>query len=431
MAFFGGEKTFDIQVLAQHPETGEAKTIDGQLVRIPWYRTLRTWYKTLPQIRLPRIQLPWLTRPPAIGTFKATTEDKREFKLSWSTKRATELKLDDEEVDREGEKLVRPTETTSYVLTASNKYGSSSQTVEVQPLPVPRAKASERIRVSLSQTQFQVQAGGVPLPATVQMENLGDIVDKFLVEVEGLDEAWYSRSASSIALMPQATDQVQISFQPPKRKGIKARIYPFAVTVRSQTNLEEATSVVGELEVLPSVEFKLGVRPYRISCRRKGTFRINLANTGVSDAHFTLDAVDLDEGLRFRFKNDSPTVLAWNTDEVLMIARPKRGSMVGEKKRYDITVTANVGEGNPQTVNCELNHNPFIGSWKPILRVIRAVIVLGIIFLAVIWVLHLGGGIPGVKAGHPPNWEIWVNNLIRKFTSGNILQNILRIGWPF
>jgi len=401
MAFFGGEKKFDIEVLARHPETGEVKTIDGQLVRIPWY-------KTLPQIRLPRIQLPWLTRPPAIGIFKATTEDKREFKLSWSAKRAAELKLDDEDVDREGEKLVRPTETTSYVLTASNKYGSSSQTVEVQPLPIPRAKASERIRVSLSQTQFQVQAGGIPLPATVQMENLGDIVDKFLVEVEGLDEAWYSRSASSIALMPQATDQVQISFQPPKRKGIKARIYPFAVTVRSQTNLEEATSVVGQLEVLPSVEFKLGVRPYRISCRRKGTFRINLANTGVSDAHFTLDAIDLDEGLRFRFKNDSPTVTAWNTDEVVMIARPKRGSMVGEKKRYDITVTANTGVGNPQSINCELHHNPFIGSWRPIWRIIRVILVLAVLGVVIYFALQLGGGWK-VLTSSP---QTWLNQLI-------------------
>jgi uncharacterized membrane protein len=244
--------------------------------------------------------------------------------------------------------------------------------------------------------------------ATLQLQNLGDIVDKFLVEIEGLDDAWYSRSASSVALMPQATDQVQINFQPPKRKGIQAKTYPFAVTVRSQSAVEEVASVVAQLEVLPLVEFKLGVHPYRVSCRRKGTFRISLANTGVSDARFTLDATDLDEGLRFRFRNETPAVASWKTVEVPLIARPKRGSKVGEKKRYDITVSADAGDGKVQTVNCELHHNPFIGSWRTIGRVIRAVVVLAVLPAAAYFVLQLGGGWKTLTSSP----QSWVNQLV-------------------
>jgi len=229
---FSGGKDFDFEVSATLPEATEARTASGQLVHIPWYKTL------------PRIRLPWLERPPNINTFKVTTEDKREFKLSWSVKRATEVQLDDEDIDSQGERLVRPPETTKYILSARNKYGTTSHTLEVHPLPLPKAKASERIRASLSPTALQVQAGVTPAQATLQIQNLGDIVDKFLIEIEGLDETWYSRSASSIALMPQATDEVQISFQPPKKKGVKAKEYPFAVTVRSQSTPEEATSVI-------------------------------------------------------------------------------------------------------------------------------------------------------------------------------------------
>ena len=405
MAFFGGEKEFDFEVQAELPEAEEAKTISGQLVRIPWYKTL----PRLPRVQLPSIRIPWLTRPPAISSFAATTDDRREFKLSWAVKRAKVVKLDDEEVDREGERVVSPTEAISYVLTAENKYGTDSQTVEVQPRPLPKATVSERIRASLSPTELQTSAGGVPVSATLQVQNLGEIVDKFLVEVEGLDEAWYSRSASSIALMPQATDQVQISFQPPKKKGVKSKAYPFAIIVRSQSSPEEATSIIGQLEVLPSAEFKLGVHPYRVSCRRKGTFRISLANTGVSSVDLTLDATDLDEGLRFRFKNENPTVAAWNTIEVPMIAKPKRGGMVGEKKRYDITITAVAGDGNPQSVNCELHHGPFIGSWRPILRVIRILIFLAILGVVIYYVLQWGGGW-GMLRSDP---QEWVGRLVR------------------
>lgn len=403
-AFLGGEKDLTFQVLASLAEGGEAKTIDGQLVRVPWQRTL-------PRVRLPQIRLPWLTRPPVIDSFKATTDDKREFKLNWSVKRATDVKLNDEPVDSQGERLIAPTEPENYVLTASSKHGQSSQTVNVQPLPMPEAKASERIRVTPSSTQLQVQAGGVPVPVTLQVQNLGEIVDKFLVEIEGLDESWHSRSASSIALMPQATDQVQISFHPPKKKGVRAKAYPFAITVRSQSISEEATSVVGQLEVLPSVEFKLGVHPYRVSARRKGRYLVSLANNGVSGINLSLTATDLDEGLRLHFDNENPEVTAWNTVEVPMIAKPKRGSMVGERKRYDITVTAMAADGNPQSINCELNHRPFIASWRPVLRVVRALLVLTAVGLLIGFVLHWGGGFRLLTS----NPQTWWNQLVQTF----------------
>jgi uncharacterized membrane protein len=404
LAFFGGSKEFDFEVVVTSPEgqfAEDTKTITGQLVR-------KTWYRTFPSIRLPRIRLRWLERPPTIDTFKATMEDKREFMLDWAVKRATEVKLDDEVVSPTGERLVRPAEPTSYVLVAVNKYGSISRTVELKPTPLPVAKASERIRAALKTAYFQAYAGGTPVEATLQLQNLGEVVDKFLVEVEGLDETWYSRSASSIALMPQATDEVQIFLNPPKKKGVKAKSYPFAITVRSQSAQEEATTVVAELEVQPAVEFKLGVHPYRVSCRRKGTFKVTLTNTGVSDASLYLDGTDLDEGLKFRFKNENPEVTAWKTIEVPVVTRPKRGSTVGERKRYDITLTATTADGNTQSVNAELHHNPFIGSWRPIIRVIRAIVVLGIIGVVVYFVLKGGGGWSTLTSSP----QTWVSNLV-------------------
>jgi uncharacterized membrane protein len=426
MAFFGGEKEFNFQILATLPEAEEGKTVDGQLVRIPWYRMLTQirlprvqsidgklvrlpWYRAIRRIRLPHIRLPWLEKPPVINTFRATTDDKIEFQLSWSVKRAKVVKLNDEVVDRQGEKVIQPTGITSYVLTASNRYGSSSETVEVQPRLVPKEKTSERIGVSLSATELQLQAGGMPEVVTVQLRNLGEIVDKFLVQVEGIDDAWYSRSASSIALMPQTTDQVQISFQPPKQRGVRARTYPFAVTVSSQSKPEEATIITGQIAVLPLVEYKLKVAPYRVSSRRKANFRVNLANTGMSEAKIHLEATDLDEGLRFKFKEEEPVVAAWKTIEVPMVARPKRASTVGERKRYDIVITATTEDGNTQTVNCEFNHRPLMASWRPIWRLIRVIIFLGIIGVAIYYILKLGGGWR-VLYNSP---QTWVDQLVR------------------
>jgi uncharacterized membrane protein len=410
LSFFGGARDFTFQVLAIEPEAEEGKTIEGKLTRI-------AWYKMIPQIRLPRMRLPrflapFFQKPPEISTFRAKTDDRIEFKLSWSVKRSKEIKLNDEVVESQGEKALSPSTPTSYVLTASNKYGSTSKTVDVEPRLVPKAKSSDRITVSLSSSKLSCQAGGIPEMVMVQIQNLGETVDKFIVALEGLDETWYSRSASSIALMPQASEQIQISFNPPKVKGVKARVYPFAVTVRSQNAPDDTAIVTGQIEVLPQVEYKLKIAPYRVSCRRKGTFRVGLNNTGTSDANIDLEATDLDEGLKFKFKAKELVLSAWDNVELAVVSKPKKGGLVGEKKRYDITVTAHEASGNSQTVNCELYHNPLFGSWKTIFRVVRIVIFVGIIGVIIGFLIHWGGGF-GLLRSSPQTW--W-NQLVHQIS---------------
>jgi len=132
----------------------------------------------------------------------------------------------------------------------------------------------------------------------------------------------------------------------------------------------------------------MNVAPFRVSCRRKASFRINLVNRGVSNAEIFIEATDYDESLRFRIKNKSPIVDAWQTTAVPMIAKPKRGSIVGERKRYDITVAARTAEGNPQSVHCEMHHRPFLNSWRPI----KLLIIFVIIAVVVNYIVGFGGG---------------------------------------
>jgi uncharacterized membrane protein len=415
LSFFGGDKDFSFQVLAITPEDEEGKNVEGQLTRAAWYRMIQQI--RLPHVQLPRILTSLLQKPPEIITFLAKSDDRIEFKLNWSVKRSKEVKLDDEVVEPHGERVVSPTAPSSYVLTATNKYGEVRKEIEVEPRLVPEAKASERIRASLSSSDLSCQAGGIPEIITVQMQNLGETVDKFILKLEGVDEAWYSRSASSVALMPQASEQVQISFNPPKKRGVKERVYPFAVTVRSQNDPHEVTIVTGQVQVLPLVEYKLKVAPYRVSCRRKGTFRVGLSNTGTSDARIALEATDLDEGLKFKFKKNELVLSAWDTIELPVKAKPKKGGLVGERKRYDITITTNETSGNSQTVNCELHHNPFIGSWKTVFRAVRTIIFIGIIGVLIGFLIHWGGGFR-LLTSNPGSWWNQLSNQIVNTFSG-------------
>ncbi len=340
------------------------------------------------RFRCPRIRRPSLSRQPIIDSFSAASQDQREYRIAWSVRRAREVKLGDDVVAAEGHVIVRPTAPMTLALTAVNKRKSASRTVEVRPRALPETASSERIKASLSATEVEATAGIMPVDITLAVQNVGEIVDKFMVEVDGVDETWCIRSASSIALMPQASDQVRLSFQPPKKEGVLDGEYPFAVTVRSQTSPEEATTLLGKLTVLPQPEFKIEIKPMRVSGRRKGTFRVGVVNTGVSDVQCSLQASDLEEGCRFVFQREDTKVRAWQTVEVPMVARPKRNWFVGIEKRYDITVTATPLEGQAQLGHCELQNKPLFSSWRAILRLIRRAILIAAIAMFIWYAIH-------------------------------------------
>jgi len=353
-----------------------------------------------------------------IRSFEATTDDNREFRLAWLVKRGKEVRLNDEEVESKGEKIIRPAEATTYKLTVSNKHGTVTESVDVHPVPMPQSKVSDKIKASLSTVGIEASAGGMPVQTTLDLQNLGEIVDKLLLEVKGVDESWYSLSASSVALMPQATGQVIVSFQLPKKQGVKTGTYPFAVSVRSESRPEDEACVVGTLEVLPSLEYKLAVRPYRVTTRRKAKFRVNLTNTSVSNVAISLDATDLDEGLKFHFKDEAPVVPAWKTIEVPVYFKPKKGGTIGEHRRFDITITSTATDtGDSQTVNCELHYRPMLGSWKTIFRVIRIIIFIGIIGAVIGFAIHWGGGLNLLRRSPTTWWDTLLNQITRTFSS--------------
>lgn len=403
--FFVRERVCSFQVSAAVSDSEEVKTVDGTLAITAWYRLFQ-------RLRFFRISLPFFRRIPEIIEFDASTDDRKKYLLVWSVKRASQVTVNDMNVKPLGNLELTPTGTTSYVINASNKYGNVTRTIDVNPEVIPVNQTSDLIKVTLSQTEMEVQAGAGKAISTVEIQNKGEIVEKYLVEISGIATSWYNQSAASISLMPQDTGQVQLLFQPPKTKGVRSGVYPFAVTVRSYNSQEDKSVVTGQLEVLPSLEFAMSVAPIRISCRRKGRFRIKLMNKGVTDSNISLEASDYEEKLKFRLGEVSPLVKAWQTVEIPVSVTPKRGKFVGESSRYDITVTARIGEGNIQTVRCEMYHRPLLNSWRPV----KILVGLIILFIILHYIVGLGDGWDDLFSS-PQEWFYKVVRHIRGWFS--------------
>jgi len=394
---FRSKSEYDFTVITKQADSGQVKTINGRLIKIP--RNIRLPFKLSPLVRIRRHR-----QPPDIVRFEATTEDKRTFNLTWSIEHAAEARLNDVRTEFQGySKEVYPAEATSYVLTATNKYGSVSRKVDIEPLSIPKEKYSDRILVLMTPNTLQVAAGGEPTEATVEIQNIGTIVDRFSLEIEGLAESWYSLSAPSVSLMPHAKEQVQVSFHPPKVTGVTSDNYPFAVTLQSQTIPEDSASTTAQLDILPAVDFGISVKPYRIHCRRKCTFQVQITNKDVAEASVFIDVTDIESGLSLKLENDSPVVSPWQNIEIPMLVKPKRNSIVGDIKRYDISVTASTAEGYTQLARCQMDHKPLLSSWRPILRTLKYIIVFGIAGFALYYIIRLGGGW-GSLARDPQSW---------------------------
>jgi hypothetical protein len=86
-----------------------------------------------------------------------------------------------------------------------------------------------------------------------------------------------------------------------------------------------------------------------------------------------------------------------------MTVKPKRGSIIGETKTFNVTVTATAEGAEIQPAQCEFSHKPFMKNWKPIWRMIRAIIVIIILVVAIYYIIRLGGGWSALRES-PQSW---------------------------
>lgn len=275
---------------------------------------------------------------------------------------------------------------------------------------------SDRIKVKLAPSSLQVNAGGEPIEASITVQNLGDIVDRFSFQLDDLDPAWYTLSEPGVSLFPNDKAQVRIKFQVPKKEGIKSGAYPFDLRVSSDSNPEEYSIVQGSLELSPLAEFHLDMSPKRVETRKSAEYRITLANSGTSDLTFDLGARDTEEGCRFWFTPQNPVVPAWKTVVVKLMGQPKRRPWLGENKRYNFTLAANVqGKKESKSLNGELIYRPRWRSLRPLWRVLRIFLILAAIAGAVYFILWLGGGL-GQLLDNAGQWLIQAKDTLANFT---------------
>ena len=158
---------------------------------------------------------------------------------------------------------------------------------------------SDFIRVTMAPDNLHISPGDTA-EFVITIQNASNVVDLFLIEVQGLDSSWFKLSVPNSSLMPRDEGSSTLTITPPMSSDAIANEYPFTVKVSSQKDPAQQSVVSGKLEVQAFYSYSLDLRPQRMT-GPKGHYSPFITNSGNAALDFTLEGRDPEDLCQFYF----------------------------------------------------------------------------------------------------------------------------------
>lgn len=266
-------------------------------------------------------------------------------------------------------------------------FGSTPGTIEII--------GSKSISLTLNPTDVEWAAGSPPVQLTAEVQNVGVTVDKYDIEIEGLEPSWYTVSVQEAALFPEDKAPILIKINPPMGADTPAGHYVFELRARSQAHPNLVESTMGVFYVVPKQDYDIVVNePQRIT-GRSGQYSLTLSNEGNVGIRLDMSATDPDGALSYKFQVPDPKVVVQqhSTAKVTLAVKPKKPKLIGPKQIYQFDVIARaLGADKDQdpsndfkTAQGTLMYTPYLANW----RLPGASILAALVFL--LWALPVWG----------------------------------------
>lgn len=249
---------------------------------------------------------------------------------------------------------------------------------------------------SLGQSALAVEPGG-QVVAAVRVRNTGDVVDQFHFEVIGDAAAWTTVDPPVLRLLPDAEEEVQVTFQPPRSADVTTGPVPFAVKVVSQEDPAGTVVEEGTLDVGAFAEVTAELIPRTVRGRGKATQDLAVDNRGNRRVDTEVIATDEQEALTFAL--DEPTIVVepGHATFARLTVRPRERFWRGAERTHPYRLQLPIHEGEPPVeVDGTLVQQPMLPRWLP--KALLALVGL-LILLAVLWFTLLRPAIESAAQG--------------------------------
>lgn len=207
--------------------------------------------------------------------------------------------------------------------------------MEIQPPPVVTATPiGSPINISLVGPAQPVMPGSTTT-AILTVQNRSAVVDELTVQVLGVPIEWVRLSKERVSLLPNAQEQVTITYQLPRRPEATATEHSFTVNVTSREHHASETAQ-GALKVLPYQSFTLSLQPQR----SRRDFQLMVSNQGNASTAYRFSGSDDEQSLVYQFGQDAVSLQPGQSGAIPLRVAPKVEPKVGTRETRAFNITA-------------------------------------------------------------------------------------------
>ncbi len=215
----------------------------------------------------------------------------------------------------------------------------------------------------------QAVTPGAHNQTVVNVQNIGEELDRYIIQVEGLPKDWVRLDRAEMELAPGVRSQIVLSFKPIRRSDSKPGEYLAKVIVASRNHANQMLEVPIRLHVLSYSGFGIVLATPRVQAGEP--FEIYTHNQG--SAPLALAVVGADPGGLFSFEiqPETITLAAGEKRTVRGNIRPKRANRFGRagEYRFDIIARARDASGFQAPVSGVYVEKTGLPPWLPLLLI--------------------------------------------------------------
>jgi hypothetical protein len=205
---------------------------------------------------------------------------------------------------------------------------------------------------------------GATTPVSVLVTNKGPEVDRYELELEGIDAEWKAIPVPVFGVDVGEAHTEKVFLKPPRASESLSGNYPFVVRVRSLVTGELRT-VQGMAQVKPFHHLSMEINPRKgfvSPTRRQNVFTVTLVNLGNVEHTVQLLGTDPEDACTYEFDVEQVTLGPGQQREVELVANPTSSRIVAGGRLIGFTVTARSIEA-PSVVassQAQLEQRPFL-----------------------------------------------------------------------
>ena len=192
----------------------------------------------------------------------------------------------------------------------------------------------------LETARLSVEPGG-QVQTTITVQNTGDIVEGYLLEVLGEDvPGWAQVLPAEVQVYPGQDSSAVLVFNPPSDAAAGSGSFPFAVRARSVVDESVSAVVEGDLDLGRVFGLQAKISPVTSTGRWRGRHLVQFTNWGNAPVRLKLTPTDPDEKLGFVVHPEIVEVPIGATTGAALLVRTRKPFLRGQPVRLPFTVTA-------------------------------------------------------------------------------------------